>query len=178
MGVDLNRNGLASRSNPERRKEHQRPDHPEHHQQGGGEEDRLKSEHVVGRTVDPRLRLRGPDSFYPLWSCGGGREASPPAGDETGGDRALTAHEPGGYTRREALDLRRPAQDQLRSARASQLRGEHAVEGGAELEGLLLAATRETAAPVPDDVLLPRLEHVLLDGGERSRVWRKDRVVA
>src|SRR6266542_2196829 len=60
-GLDLD--GFRIDPAAHRGEEHHRPDHGQDHEQGGGEEDRLESEHVGSGTDHSRLRVRGPESF-------------------------------------------------------------------------------------------------------------------
>src|SRR6266576_5469860 len=61
----LAREGFRLDPTPHRGEEHQGPDHGQDHEQGGGEEYRLESEHVGSGTGHSRLRVRGPKSFLP-----------------------------------------------------------------------------------------------------------------
>src|SRR6476469_4524742 len=60
----FDRNRLRLDPGTHRGKEHHRSNHGQNHEQGGGEEDCLESEHAGSETTHSRLRLRGPDSFY------------------------------------------------------------------------------------------------------------------
>src|SRR6266550_7418754 len=174
----LDRNGLRLDPGPQRGEEHHRPDHGQDHDQRGGDEDRLKSEHVGSGTGHSRLRLRGPDSCYGLRDQRRSREATLAAGCEAGRDLALAADQRGGESGRVALDLGWPADRELRSEWAAELSSEHTVERGVEIERLLLAAAGEAPVQAPERRPLPGLEHVLLDRGESSRVRSEHRVVA
>src|SRR3989442_7698367 len=63
----LDRDGFRIGPGAQRGEQHHRPDHGQDHEQGGGEEDRLESEHVVSGTRRSRLRLLGSDSFSCYW---------------------------------------------------------------------------------------------------------------
>src|ERR1700694_3394806 len=58
----FDRNGFRLDPGAQRGEEHHRPDHCQDHEQGGGEEDRLESEHVGSGACHSRLRLLGPES--------------------------------------------------------------------------------------------------------------------
>src|SRR5438093_3203060 len=128
--------------------------------------------------VERALTTSGTSSGVLLRDHRRGREATRAARFEAGRDGALAADECGRDPRREALDVRRPADRQRGAARAAELGSEHTVEGCLEGECLLLAAPCETSTHELERRLLPGLEHVLLDRGESGCVGGEHRVVA